>query len=61
MPVYQIFRLDQGGRIGLGNRYNCTDLAHAIRLAEVISKGVDQVDIWRGLERVWRIEPLVMA
>ena len=56
MPSYQIFRLDEGGRIGLGATFTCVDLEHALRLAEVIAKGVHQVDVWQGLEHVGRVE-----
>ena len=56
MPSYQFFQLDIGGRIGLGVTCDCVDAEHALRLAEGISKGVHQVDVWQGLEHVGRVE-----
>ena len=56
MPSYQLFRLDEGGHIGLGNSFDCIDAEHAMRLAEVMANGVHQVDVWSGLDHVGRIQ-----
>ena len=55
MPSYQFFQLDIGGRIGLGVTFDCVDAEHALRLAEGISKGVHQVDVWQGLDHIGRV------